>query len=180
MKKQGSKAVFLDRDGVINRAVIRNGKPYPPSSLEGVEILSGVPKALERLKQAGFYRICTTNQPDVARAKQKREVVEAMHTMLLESLPLDEILVCYHDDGDGCRCRKPLPGLLESAAELFEIELPKSFMVGDRWRDIEAGHNAGCKTIFIEYNYDEKNPSTPPDVKVGSLSEAVDWILNQK
>ena len=178
MKKR--RAVFLDRDGVINRAMVRQGKPYPPSSLENVEILPSVPEALEKLKEAGFFRICITNQPDVARGKQTREVVEAIHEELLKSLSLDEILVCYHDDSDGCQCRKPLAGLLKSAAELYEIDLKKSFMVGDRWRDIEAGQNAGCKTILIEYGYKERDPASPPDHKVGLLSDAAEWILQQR
>lgn len=179
MSHKPKRAVFLDRDGVINRAMVKGGKPYPPSSIKDVEVLPGVPEALERLKEAEFIRICITNQPDVARGKQKREVVEAIHEVLLESLPLDEILVCYHDDSDRCWCRKPLPGLLESAAEFYGIELEKSFMIGDRWRDIEAGYKAGCRTILIKYDYKEKNPSPPPDVEVGSLSEAVEWILQQ-
>lgn len=173
------KAVFLDRDGVINRSVVRDGKPFSPSSVDEVEIMPDVPVALERLSEAGFLLICVTNQPDVARGKQSREVVEAIHDVLLKSLPLDEILVCYHDDSDGCQCRKPLPGMLLSAAERFSIELEESFMIGDRWRDIEAGRNAGCRTVLIDYGYDERVSIKPPDVKVGLLSEAADWILKE-
>ena len=179
MNHEPKKAVFLDRDGVINRSVVRDGKPYPPSSTAEVEILSGVSDALEKLKDAGFLLVCVTNQPDVARGTQKREKVEAIHKLLLEALCLDKILVCYHDDGDKCRCRKPLPGMLLDAAGRFAIDLKKSFMVGDRWRDIEAGQNAGCTTIHIEYGYDEKGPSRPPDMKVDSLDGAAEWILQQ-
>jgi len=179
VKRQERKAVFLDRDGVINRSVIRGGKPYSPLSLEEVQILPGVSDALKKLRAVGFLLICVTNQPDVARGKQSKEVVETIHEMLFDSLPLDEILVCYHDDCDGCPCRKPAPGLLLSAADRYAIDLERSFMVGDRWRDIEAGWNAGCKTVFIEYGYEEKSPSNPPDIKIVSLAEAVDWILNQ-
>lgn len=173
------RAVFLDRDGVINRAVTKDGKPYPPSSVAEVEVLPGVRDALEKLKAAGFSLICVTNQPDVVRGKQKKEIVEAIHGRLIDSLCIDEILVCYHDDGDKCRCRKPLPGMLLEASGRLGIDLKKSFMVGDRWRDIEAGQNAGCRTILIEYGYDEKRPSRPPDVKVDSLGRAADWILQQ-
>jgi len=179
MSKELKKAVFLDRDGVINRSMVREGKPYPPSSPEEVEILPGVGEALKNLKGAGFLLICVTNQPDVARGTQKKEIVEAIHKLLLESLCLDEILVCYHDDSDRCQCRKPLPGMLLDAAGRFEIDLRKSFMVGDRWRDIEAGQNAGCSTIHIEYGYDEKSPSRPPDMKTDSLDGAAEWILQQ-
>ena len=179
MSHEPKKAVFLDRDGVINRSVIRAGKPYPPASTAEVEILSGVSDALEKLKDVGFLLVCVTNQPDVARGTQKREKVEAIHKLLLESLCLDEILVCYHDDKDKCQCRKPLPGMLLDAAGRFAIDLKKSFMVGDRWRDIEAGQNAGCRTIHIEYGYDEKGPSRPPDMKVDSLDGAAEWILQQ-
>ena len=180
MNHDPKRAVFLDRDGVINRSVIRDGKPYPPSSVAEVEVLPGVPDALEKLKDGGFSLICVTNQPDVARGTQKRETVEAIHKLLLESLCIDEILVCYHDDRDKCQCRKPLPGMLLDAAGRFGIDLKKSFMVGDRWRDIEAGQNAGCRTILIEYDYNEKGPSRPPDVKVYSLGEAAEWILQEK
>jgi len=180
MSKALKRAVFLDRDGVINRSMVREGKPYPPSSPEEVEILPGVGEALKNLKGAGFLLICVTNQPDVARGKQRQEAVEAIHETLLGSLPLDKIMVCYHDDGDKCRCRKPLPGMLLDAAQEFSIKLQDSFMVGDRWRDIEAGRNAGCKTVLIEYGYDERGPSSPPDIRVGLLSEAADLILKEK
>ena len=173
------RAVFLDRDGVINRSVTKDGKPYPPSSVAEVEVLQGVPDALEKLKGLGFSLVCVTNQPDVARGAQKKKIVEAIHERLMASLCIDEILVCYHDDGDRCQCRKPLPGMLLDAADRLNIDLKKSFMVGDRWRDIEAGQNAGCRTILIEYDYNEKGPSRPPDVKVGSLDQAAEWILRQ-
>lgn len=173
------RAVFLDRDGVINQAVVKDGKPYPPSSINEVEILPGVPEALEKLRNASFLLICVTNQPDVARGKQSKRVIEAIHELLLESLPLDDMCVCYHDDCDECQCRKPSPGMLLDAAKRFSINLKESFMVGDRWKDIEAGHNAGCKTILIGYKYEERDSISSPDVKLNSLSEAADWILQQ-
>jgi len=179
MSHKPKKAVFLDRDGVINRAVVKDGKPYPPLSINEVEILPGVPEALEKLRNGGFLLICVTNQPDVARGTQSREAVESIHKFLLKSLCLDEILVCYHDDNDRCRCRKPLPGMLLDAAKCFSINLKESFMVGDRWKDIEAGYNAGCRTVLIEYKYEERKSINPPGVKLASLSEATDWILQQ-
>lgn len=176
MNPEQQKAVFLDRDGVINRAPVKDGKPYSPASIEELEILPGVPEALTKLKEAGFLLICVTNQPDVARGRQNRDTVEAIHKLLLDELQLDEIIVCYHDDADRCRCRKPLPGMLEDAARRYSIDLAKSFMVGDRWRDVEAGIAAGCRTFFIDYGYDEQQPQSGA-VMVSSLYEAVQIIL---
>jgi D-glycero-D-manno-heptose 1,7-bisphosphate phosphatase len=170
-------AVFLDRDGVINRARVRDGKPLPPSGLEDFELLPGVALALHDLKARGFALLVITNQPDVARGNQSRAVIDAMHESLASSLPIDDVFVCYHDDADGCACRKPLPGLLYEAERKHNIDLARSFVVGDRWRDIDAGHAAGCKTILIDYGYRERKPERPPEATVKSLREAADWIL---
>jgi D-glycero-D-manno-heptose 1,7-bisphosphate phosphatase len=167
-------AVFLDRDGVLNRAPVRDGVPVPPDRVEDLEILPGVRDALARLKAAGYALVVVTNQPDVARGSQNREAIEALHARLASTLPLDEIRVCYHDDGDACGCRKPEPGLLMQCP-LYPLD--RSVMVGDRWRDIEAARRAGCRAaILIDYGYDE-GYSTEPDVRVRSLAEAADWIL---
>lgn len=171
------RAVFLDRDGVINRAVVRGGKPYPPDSLAELEILPGVPETLARLRAAGFLNVIVTNQPDVATGKQRREVVQAMHGHLLSILPIDAMKVCYHTDADNCACRKPKPGMLLEAAAELEIDLAASFMVGDRWRDVGAGQAAGCKCFFLDRGYEEKRPENPY-VAVKSLVEAGDLILN--
>ena len=129
-------AVFLDRDGVINRALVREGKPYPPSSADELEILAGVPEALQRLKAAGYALVVVTNQPDIARGSTSMAAVERINARLRALLPLDEIRMCPHDDADRCVCRKPKPGLLlQEPAH----DMPASVMVGDRWRDIEAG-----------------------------------------
>jgi D-glycero-D-manno-heptose 1,7-bisphosphate phosphatase len=169
------RAVFLDRDGVLNRSIIREGKPYPPASAEQLDILPGVRDALEALESAGFLLIVVTNQPDVTRGTQRREVVEAINDILKTSLPLHEILVCY-DDGDSPR-RKPNPGMLLEAAERHGIDLSSSYMVGDRWKDIEAGARAGCQTVFIDYSYDETYKADPPDCTVRSLPQALPFIL---
>jgi len=161
---------------VINRPVIRDGRPYPPPDENGLEILPGVEKALARLHDAGFHLVVVTNQPDVARGTQTREAIDRMHARLSSVLPLDDIRVCPHDDADGCACRKPEPGLLQDAARHADLSLADSFMVGDRWRDIEAGQRAGCTTVFIDWGYEERRPENP-DAVVGSLSEATDWIL---
>jgi D-glycero-D-manno-heptose 1,7-bisphosphate phosphatase len=170
-------AVFLDRDGVINRAIVRGGHPCPPEGVEDLEVLPGVGEALTRLKAAGYALVVVTNQPDVARRRKDRATVEAIHRHLASVLPLDEIRVCYHDDQDGCSCRKPKPGLL-TRPPLYPLD--RSVMVGDRWRDIEAARHAGCRAaILIDHGYDE-GYTVEPDVRVGSLAEATDWILGGK
>jgi D-sedoheptulose 7-phosphate isomerase len=174
---QARPAVFLDRDGVLNRAVTRDGKPFPPSGPEELELLPRVASSLRDLKAHGFDLFVITNQPDVARGTHTRGSVEAIHRALASSLPLDDIFVCYHDDRDHCACRKPRPGLLLEAQRKYNIDLARSFVVGDRWRDIDAGHNAGCKTILIDYGYNERKPAQPPEATVHSLREAADWII---
>ena len=171
-----ARAVFLDRDGVINRAIVRDGKPYPPCSLEELEVAEDA-GCLGRLKSLGFLLLVVTNQPDIARGSQTIEALEAIHEFLRRALPLDDFLVCPHDDRDGCACRKPRPGLLFEAQRRFGIDLDRSFLVGDRWRDIDAGRAAGCRTVHLDRNYREPGPSHPPDARVGSLADAVDWIV---
>jgi D-sedoheptulose 7-phosphate isomerase len=170
-------AVFLDRDGVLNRAAVRDGKPFSPSGVQELDLLPQVASSLLDLKAHGFALIVITNQPDVARGRQPRAAVEAIHQQLLSTLPIDDIFVCYHDDADDCACRKPLPGLLLEAQRKHNIDLSRSFFVGDRWRDIDAGHAAGCKTVLIDYGYRERAPAQPPEATVRSLREAADWII---
>ena len=172
------RAVFLDRDGVINQSIVRSGKPYAPESVEELEILKGVREALASLRGAGFLNIVVTNQPDVATGKIRLEIVEAMHLRLKEDLALDDIKVCYHSDADRCDCRKPKPGMLMQAAREFGVDLERSFMVGDRWRDVAAGQAAGCASFFIDYGYREKRPE-PPYIAVRSLAEASARILSE-
>jgi len=170
------RAVFLDRDGVINRVLIRESRPYPPASLDEFEILPGVADALRDLKKAGFRLIVATNQPDVAKSVLPREMVENFHDRIRQTLPIDAIHVCYHVDADDCACRKPRPGMLLEAARAWYIDLTRSFMVGDRWRDIDAGRAARCKTIWVRCDYDERLPEQP-DAVVASLWEASRLIL---
>jgi D-glycero-D-manno-heptose 1,7-bisphosphate phosphatase len=165
------RAVFLDRDGVINRAIVRDGRPHPPASADELEILPRVAEALDRRKAAGFRLIVVTNQPDVARGTTARATVEAIHASLARALPIDEFRVCYHDSGDHCGCRKPEPGLLLDAGRDWQLDLSACYMVGDRWRDVEAGQRAGCATIFVDHDYTERQPSGYTH-RVGSLWEA--------
>jgi D-glycero-D-manno-heptose 1,7-bisphosphate phosphatase len=172
------RAVFLDRDGVVNEVQVRNGKPYPPGDLASLRIPPGTADALQRLKERGYLLIVVTNQPDVARGKITRDKVEEMNEHLRAQLPLDDIFTCYHDDKDHCDCRKPKPGLLLEAARQYGIDLHNSYMIGDRWRDIDAGANGGCRTILIDLGYQEREPTSAPDYRGRSLPEAVDWILS--
>ena len=176
MKK--NKAVFLDRDGVINRAIVREGKPYPPSNINEVEIISGVKEALINLKNAAYVLIVVTNQPDVARGTTMQEIVEEINDSLMQHLPIDRVITCYHDVKDNCNCRKPKPGMLLAGSEEFNVDLTSSYMIGDRWRDIEAGIAAGCSTVWINYGYSEKSPASF-DYVVSSLLEASQIILNK-
>ena len=171
------RAVFLDRDGVLNAPVVREGKPYPPGSVAALQVLPGVAEALSRLKAAGFLLIVVSNQPDVARGTTTRESVEAINAALAASLPIDEFRMCYHDNADACACRKPRPGMLVDAARAWDIDLAGSFMVGDRWRDVDAGRSAGCRTVFVDYAYDERQPERV-DLRVASLLEAVPFLLS--
>lgn len=166
-----NKAIFLDRDGVLNAAVVRDGKPYPPASLAELVIPDDVLAALQDFQSQGFLLIGVTNQPDVARGTTSRATVEEINAELLRVLPLLEIRVCYHDDHHGCDCRKPLPGLLLTAAREHEIDLRQSIMIGDRWKDIEAGQRAGCRTVWLKQDYQEKSPEKAPDLIVKTMSE---------
>jgi D-glycero-D-manno-heptose 1,7-bisphosphate phosphatase len=174
-----SKAVFLDRDGVLNEALLRQGNPYSPMTLAEVIVPPDVPAALDRLRHDGFRLIMVTNQPNIARRSQSREEVYIINHYLQELLRLDAAEVCEHDDADNCDCRKPKPGMLLRAAARDNIALTASFLVGDRWRDIEAGRRAGCRTILLGNGYSEPLPSLPNAV-AATLSEATDWILAQK
>jgi D-glycero-D-manno-heptose 1,7-bisphosphate phosphatase len=170
------RAVFLDRDGVLNAALERDGRPHPPTGPDELAILPGVPAALAELRRAGFLLLVVTNQPDVARGATTASAVEAIHAALRAALPLDGIYCCFHDDGDRCLCRKPAPGLLVEAARAWDVDLSRSFMVGDRWRDTEAGLAAGCRTVFVDRAWRERRPERW-DARVGSLAEAAAWIL---
>lgn len=171
------KAVFLDRDGVLNEPVVRDGKPYPPASLDELKVYPDAHPALASLKAAGYLLVVVTNQPDVARGTTPRQTVEAINGVLGPALHIDDFFVCWHDDRDACACRKPKPGLLVQAADRYGIDLRRSFLIGDRWRDIDAGAAAGCRTVLVDRAYRERLPDHAPDFRAGSLAEAVAWIL---
>lgn len=170
------KAAFLDRDGVINRSQLVDGVPKPPRSLSEVVILDGVIEAIQLLKDHGYIPVVITNQPDVARGKAPVEGINKINSYISSLVKIDHFYTCYHDDSDMCGCRKPAPGLIYKAVEELQIELSNSILIGDRWRDIQAGQIAGCKSYFIDYSYPEKQPK-PPFIKVESLYHAVQIVL---
>ena len=172
------RAVFLDRDGVLNKAVVKGGKSYPPANENDLEIYKEAPEAVAALQRAGYLTICVTNQPDVARGTRTQDEVLAMNLKVLRSLGLDDIFFCLHDDKDGCSCRKPKPGMLLAAAQKWGLNLSASWMVGDRKSDIAAGQAAGCRTVFINRSYAEGgHDGFPADHVCFGVADAVSFIL---
>ncbi len=169
-----TRAAFLDRDGVLNQAIVRDGHPYAPHHLEDFLILPEAADAVRRLKAAGYVVIVATNQKDVGQGLMARETLDAMHARLRQAVPVDDIRVCTCVDE--CACYKPNPGMLLEAALDWNIDLAASVMIGDRWRDIGAGHNAGCRTVFIDRGYAEALRHTP-DLVATDLADAVDKLL---
>lgn len=171
------RAVFLDRDGVLNATEVRDGVPVAPRSLEEFRVLDGVPEACAALRKAGWVLVVVSNQPDIARGKVEAAQVAEMNAHLRAEVPLDDVIICPHDNKDACLCRKPGDGMLRDAARRWNISLADSFMVGDRWRDIEAGRRAGCQTIFVNRGYDETRPESP-DYVVGGLPDVLPIVLS--
>ena len=177
-------AIFLDRDGTLNLQVVRDGKPYPPATLAEFALFPGVPEACAQLAAAGYVLVVATNQPDVGRGDQAQAVVESMHSRLLEIVPsITRIEVCYapgqgvpHPDDYR---RKPAPGMITDAARDLGLDLTRSWMVGDRWRDIDCGQRAGLRTVFIDFGYDEALRA-PPDFTVKAFPEAAAVILGSR
>ena len=172
------KAVFLDRDGVINRSKLVDGVAKPPNTIAEVEILRGVVDAIKILKAHNFIPVVVTNQPDVARGLTSHSQVDAMNTHIGAITNIEFFYTCFHDDADKCDCRKPAPGLINRAATELDLDIPNSFLVGDRWRDIAAGQVAGCHSFFIDYSYPEKSPEMP-FTRVSSLLEAVQIMIGE-
>ena len=172
-----NRAVFLDRDGVLNHAIVRDGRPYPPRDLAELRVVDEAVPALRRLRDAGYRLIVVTNQPDIARGTTTRATVDAINEKIREAMPVDELVVC-DQDGDA-PCRKPNPGMLLDAARRHHLDLRNSFMIGDRWRDVAAGQRAGCVALFVDHHYNERQPD-PPFVRVPSIGAAADWILRTR
>lgn len=171
-----TRAVFLDRDGVLTTAIERDGKPYAPSRAADLVIEPGAVEACARLRAAGFDLVVVTNQPEVSRGTLPAAELDAMNERLLTVLGVDEVEFCPHDDSDGCDCRKPQAGMLRRAAARRGIDLAASFMIGDRWRDVACAQEAGCTAIFLDRGWQERSPA-PPFERVGSLDHAVRAVL---
>jgi D-glycero-D-manno-heptose 1,7-bisphosphate phosphatase len=171
-------AVFLDRDGVLTEASVVDGVPQSPRLASEMRILPEAAPACEALRTAGLALVCVTNQPEIARKTLDPAELKTMNEILQRALGLDEVVVCPHDEGDRCDCRKPLPGMITAAAERHGINLAASFTVGDRWRDVDAGRAAGTATVFIDRGYDEALREEP-DVVVGGIQEASEWIIER-
>ena len=176
------KSVFLDRDGVINKVYIKDGLPRSPNSSNELKILPGVRESVIKLKKLNFICLMVTNQPNVSRKKIDKNSVIQMNNFLKNEIALDDIFVCYHDDSDNCNCRKPKPGLLLQAGKKWDVDFKKSFMIGDRWKDIQAGEKVGCKTIFLDYKYNEKKPKKPDFVSDSLLNAAhiIEKLIHEK
>lgn len=171
--------MFLDRDGTLNAPLVREGKPYPPARTSEFQLLPGAAEGCRQLHVAGYVLVVATNQPDVGRGTQAQATVEAMHLQLRKLIPeIARIEVCYDAGGTTppSEFRKPAPGMLLRAAAALELDLTGSWMIGDRWRDIDCGARAGCRTVFIDWGYDEKLRAQP-DFTVRSFPEATRIIL---
>lgn len=166
------RAVFLDRDGVINALVWRGGRWVAPRALDEFRLLPGAAEAIDRLKAAGFFVVIVTNQPDVAAGLLGWATLDAMHA----HIAADDIRACPHADGGSCRCRKPRPGMIHDAAQEHDINIAQSYMVGDSWRDIRAGRDAGCFTILLD---PMKTSVIHAGHVCGTLPEAADFILGR-
>jgi len=178
--KVSQRAVFLDRDGVLNRPVVRDGVPFPPANADELVLYPDAAEGCRRLKEAGFLLIVVTNQPDVGRGTQTLDGVEGIHVKLRETVPdLDGIETCFHagaSRGEPCDCRKPKPGMVLHAATVHGIDLKRSFLVGDRWRDVDCAHAAGCRAVFIDHGYREALREKP-EFSAATFREAVNTIL---
>src|SRR6266508_1821411 len=171
------RAVFLDRDGVLAEAVVRDGRALAPLSLDEFSIVADAGEQVARLRQAGFLCILFTNQPELARGLLAPETLEAMHQRLQAEVELDDLYVCPHTPDDGCECHKPKIGMLRAAAERWDVSLADSYVIGDRWRDIGASHAAGCYSVLVERAYSACDNA---DARVSTLAQAVDVVLERE
>jgi D-glycero-D-manno-heptose 1,7-bisphosphate phosphatase len=172
-----NRAVFLDRDGVINKLISRDGKPTSPRDIEEFEFEAGVESALNRLSAAGFKLFVVTNQPELVRGLLTNEALRLMTDLIVNTLKIDEVRICRHDNDDGCSCRKPLPGMLVELAHKYDLSLKESYIIGDTWKDSCAGSSAGCKSIILDRPYNLEDPVV---WRVPDLSSSVDLICTSQ
>ena len=171
-----NKAFFFDRDGVLNKAVIKQKKPFPPNNIKELIIENFAEEIIIYLKKLNYKIFIFTNQPDVSRKTIKKKDVLQINNFLKKKFDIDDIFVCFCSN-NSCLRRKPNPGMILDAEKKWDINLKESFVVGDRYKDIEAGKNAGTKTIYLEKNYNEKKPYNP-DYTIASLKEIKKIIEN--
>jgi D-glycero-D-manno-heptose 1,7-bisphosphate phosphatase len=169
------RAVFVDRDGVINEIIYRDGEPGSPRNLAEFQLCEGIREPLRKLRLAGFRLFVVTNQPDLARQLLSDETLAACNDIILQALPFEDIKVCPHDDDDKCRCRKPLPGMLLELTAEAGLALPQSYFIGDTWKDADAALAAGCKSILLDRAYNRGNRT---DHRVHDVAQAVELILS--
>lgn len=172
-----NRAVFLDRDGVINLPIYRDGRAFAPTRVADFQFMPGIQGLVEMVRNAGFRIVVVTNQPDVVNGKMSLATLQEMHQLLQRELRVDEVRACLHVDGDECECRKPKAGMLRAAAAQFNLDLPHSFIIGDTWRDMSAGKTAGCTTILLDSGYADKHGDSADHI-VQSFDQAVEIILN--
>jgi D-glycero-D-manno-heptose 1,7-bisphosphate phosphatase len=165
-----NKAIFFDRDGVLNKTLLKNGKPYAPRNIKDFKIISDAYSILSYLKSLNYLMFVVTNQPDVGNGYMDKIIVEEMHEMILDQLPIQEIFTCYHSQKDNCSCRKPKTGMLEKAHKKFNLNIKDCFIVGDRFSDIEAGQKFKFQTVMIGTGYGEK-PLAKPDFNIDKLED---------
>src|SRR3989344_4070411 len=168
-----NKALFLDRDGIINKIIARDDKQTSPRSFEEFELTPGIKEILKEFKNRGFLNIIITSQPEVERGLVTKEEIDKMHDFIKDNLLIDDLLVCFHDDYHNCDCRKPKPGLFFGSAKKWDVDLSKSFMLGDTHKDIRAGRSAGVKTILIDTFY---NQEVQPDYRIKNFGEIFNLI----
>tara|TARA_B100001250_G_C19763816_1_gene773743 strand:- start:141 stop:698 length:558 start_codon:yes stop_codon:yes gene_type:complete len=171
-----NRAVFLDRDGVINEVLFREGsniKPIAPWKIEEFKLFKNINRPLKDMRKMNFNLFIVTNQPDVSKGILKHSVLKKMNDIILGELPIDEIMVCEHIDSDYCECRKPKPGMIKTLAQKWNIDVGNSFLIGDNWKDIESGRAAGCSTILIDAFY---NKSVQSDYRAENLKTSVEII----
>ena len=192
------KAVFLDRDGVINELVYyqERGIIDSPFTVEHFRLLPGVGKAIKKLREMGYKIVLVSNQPGIAKGHMSEETLDKIRQKMKEELAKDEAFLdgeyyCFHHPEAkvkrlkaNCECRKPKPGLLLQAAQDMDIDLSQSWMIGDGLTDVKAGKGAGCRTILLGRMKCElcrlmDEEEARPDIVISSLMEAAEYILKQ-
>ena len=167
-------AVFIERDGVLNQVRVERQHPVSPLTLDDFRINQEAVLLLQKLKATGFLLIVTTNQPGLSRGYQSRRELDRMHDLLRATFALDDILLCPHDETDGCSCRRPKPGLLVEAGFKWRLSLDRCFVISDKWQDAEAGRAVGCTSLLLQSPW---NGVARPDLVLPDLAAAVEKLL---